>query len=118
MTACSWCGVGTAAGSRGSVVVSAADSPVKAHSPQFADSTVYRRSGGGPWREVRAGLPEPEGTVRPLLATNAEERGVFYAASNRGLFRSGDGGVGWEPVLAPLPDRYRGQSPHAIVVTP
>jgi hypothetical protein len=56
--------------------------------------------------------------VRALLATNAAERGAFSAVTNRGLFRSADGGVSWEPVLAPLPGRYRGQSPHAIAVTP
>jgi hypothetical protein len=100
------------------LVVSAADSPLTAHDSRFADSTVYRRRGRGPWQEVREGLPEPKGTVRALLATNAEERGVFYAASNRGVFRSADGGASWEPLLAPLPDRHRGRSPHAIAVTP
>jgi photosystem II stability/assembly factor-like uncharacterized protein len=100
------------------VVVSAADSPVKAHSLPLADSTIYRRSGPGPWREVREGLPEPRGTVRALLAANAGERGVFYAASNRGLFRSADGGTSWEPVLAPLPGRPGARSTHAIAVTP
>jgi hypothetical protein len=100
------------------VVVSAADSPQAAHHPQLADSTIYRRSGRSSWREVREGLPEPRGTVRALLAANAGEPSVFYAASNRGLFRSADGGASWEPLLAPLPARYRGQSPHAITVTP
>jgi photosystem II stability/assembly factor-like uncharacterized protein len=99
------------------VVVSAADSPFTAHDPELADSTIYRSSGRGPWREVREGLPEPKGTLRALLAANAEEPGVFYAASNRGLFRSADGGASWEPLLAPLPGRYRGQGPHAIAVT-
>jgi photosystem II stability/assembly factor-like uncharacterized protein len=100
------------------VVVSAASSPMHAHSPRAADSTVYRRSGGGPWREVREGLPEPSGSVRALFATNPAERGVFYAVSNRGLFRSADGGVSWEAVLPSLPGRYAGESPHAIAVTP
>jgi photosystem II stability/assembly factor-like uncharacterized protein len=100
------------------VVVSAAESPMKAHMVSAADSTLYRRGGGGPWREVREGLPEPNGTVRALLATNPDERGTFYAVTNRGLFRSTDAGVSWEPVLAPLPGRYRGQYPNAIAVTP
>jgi photosystem II stability/assembly factor-like uncharacterized protein len=100
------------------VVVSAAHSPMHAHSPEAADSTLYRRSGGGPWLEAREGLPETSGTVRALLAANAAEPGAFYAVTNRGLFRSGDGGASWEPVVAPLPGRYRGQSPHAIAVTP
>lgn len=89
-----------------------------AHVPHLADSTVYRRSGPGPWREVRGGLPERRGTMRAVLAANAAEPGVFYAATNRGVHRSGDGGLSWEPVLAPLPARYDGQSPSAIAVTP
>jgi photosystem II stability/assembly factor-like uncharacterized protein len=100
------------------VVVSAAESPMSAHSPQHADATIYRRSGAGPWREVRDGLPEPKGSLRALLAPNPAERGVFYAASNRGVFVSADAGASWEPVVAPLPDRYRGQAANAIVVTP
>src|SRR5262249_7230211 len=100
------------------VVVSAADSPFTAHDPRIAESTVYRRGGRGRWREVQEGLPEPKGTLRALLATNAEQRGVFYSASNRGVFCSEDGGVSWEPVVAPLPDRYAGQSPNAIAVAP
>src|SRR5439155_987922 len=75
------------------VVVSAAASPMEAHSREVADSTVYRRSGEGPWREVFEGLPEPKGSLRALLAANVDERGVFYAVSNRGVFRSADGGA-------------------------
>jgi photosystem II stability/assembly factor-like uncharacterized protein len=100
------------------IVVSASDSPWRAHNPRAADSTVYRRAGGEPWRRAQDGLPEPEGTVRPLLAAHGAEPGVFYAVSNRGVFRSPDGGASWEPVVAPLPDRYEGRSPHAIAVTP
>jgi hypothetical protein len=99
------------------VVVSASDSPFKAHAPHGAESTVYQRSGGGAWREVREGLPQPKGTTRPLLAANAGEPGAFYAASNHGVFRSADRGLSWEPVLAPLPERFRGQSANAIAVT-
>src|SRR5262249_15646958 len=86
--------------------------------PRIGAWTVARRSGQGRWREVREGLPEPKGTLRALLATNAEQRGVFYSASNRGVFRSEDGGVSWEPVVAPLPDRSAGQSPTPIAVPP
>lgn len=100
------------------MVVSAADSPFTAHNPRSAESTVYRRSGGAPWREVRQGLPEPKGSLRALLAANVEERGVFYSASNRGVYRSSDAGMSWEPVVAPLPDGYAGQSSNAIAVTP
>lgn len=100
------------------MLVSAADSAFTAHNPMIADSTIYRRSGQGRWREVRAGLPEPKGTLRALLAANVDEAGVFYAASNRGVFRSVDGGLSWEPLLLPPPDRRQAQSPNAIAVTP
>lgn len=105
-------------GNPDTVVVSAAESPFKAHSSQSADSTVYRRSGPGPWREVREGLPEPLGTLRALLAADAGEAGVFYAANNRGVFRSADAGVSWEPVLASSTGHFPNQSTNAIAVTP
>ncbi len=84
-------------------VVSAASSPWTAHDPRSAEATVYRRTGGGPWREVREGLPAPAGTTRALLAAHAAEPGVFYALSNRGLYRSGDAGVSWERLPVDVP---------------
>jgi photosystem II stability/assembly factor-like uncharacterized protein len=78
------------------VVVSAASSPQTAHNSAQADTTIYRRSGTDPWREVREGLPETRGSLRALLAAHPAEPGVFYAGSNRGLFRSADAGVSWE----------------------
>lgn len=99
------------------IVVSAASSPTTAHSPVHADSTVYRRTGRGPWREVRAGLPPAAGTTRTVLAANPAEPGVFYAGSSRGLFRSTDAGVGWERLDVEWPERYRRQSVSALVVT-
>jgi hypothetical protein len=100
------------------IVVSAAESYLQAHVPHFADSTVYRRTAAGPWRTAPEGLPATKGTLRPLLATNAEEPGVFYCASNRGVFRSADAAASWEPVLPALPDPRAGQSPISIAVTP
>ncbi len=38
------------------VVVSAASSPWKAHDPRAAESTIYRKTAGEPWREVREGV--------------------------------------------------------------
>lgn len=99
------------------VIVSAARSPREAHSLGAADATIYRRSGGGPWREVREGLPQPEGSVRAMLAADPAEPGVFYAAGNRGVFRSSDAGATWGPVAAPLPQPFGGQAPDALVVT-
>lgn len=100
------------------VLVSAAASPMAAHSAANAESTVYRKAGGGPWREVREGLPEPVGTTRTVLAANPEEAGAFYAASNGGVFRSADAGVTWQRLALEWPERYRHQAVGALVVTP
>jgi hypothetical protein len=98
------------------IVVSAAASPTTAHSAQHAESTIYRRAGRGAWQEVRHGLPPVVGTTRTVLAANPAEPRVFYAASNRGLFRSTDAGLGWERLDIVWPDRYLRQSVNALVV--
>ena len=110
-------GLAVDAGDPDTVVVSAVESPAHAHNPQMADSTVYRRARSGPWQEVRDGLPEPQGTLRMLFAADPAQPGCFYAASNRGVFRSLDGGGTWEPLVAPLPDRFRAQGAYAIVAS-
>lgn len=64
---------------------------------QWAESTIYRRTGEGPWEEVRAGLPEPRGTLAYVLAANEAEPHVFYGAPHQGdIYRSGDAGLSWE----------------------
>lgn len=99
------------------VVVSAARSPLQAHSPDSAESTVYRREIGGPWQEVRGGLPDMEGTIASVLAGDGAELGVFYALNNRGLYRSPDAGKDWERLEVPWPEHYLRQHPHALLVT-
>lgn len=83
------------------VLVSAARGPMQAHSPNGAESTVYRREAGGPWLEVRRGLPDTVGTIASVLATGGTEPGVFYALNNRGLYRSVDAGKDWERLEVP-----------------
>lgn len=97
------------------MVASTAHGPRQAHVPGSAESAVYRRTGRGAWQQGREGLPEPEGTLAPLVATG-EEAGVFYAASNRGLYRSGDAGESWERLQVDWPERYQTQHPEALVV--
>jgi hypothetical protein len=99
------------------MVVSAASSPMAAHSWTQAEATVYRRAGGGPWREVLDGLPETRGTTRAMLAADPAEAGVFYAANNRGVFRSADAGERWERIPLPWPDDYVRQGVQALAVT-
>jgi len=82
------------------LVTSAAPGPQQAHNPKSADSAIYRRSGGDPWRKVSEGLPGSRGMLASVLASNKAEPNVFYAANNKGVFRSGDGGSTWmEPPI-------------------
>jgi photosystem II stability/assembly factor-like uncharacterized protein len=78
------------------VVVSAASSPWKAHNLGAAESTIYRKTGVEPWREVREGLPDVEGRTVAVMAANQDEPGVFYALTSKGLYRSPDAGSNWE----------------------
>ncbi|MFC7249523.1 WD40/YVTN/BNR-like repeat-containing protein [Halomicroarcula sp. GCM10025324] len=74
------------------VVVSAASGAYAAHSTT-GTSHVYRWT-GDEWAHAMAGLPDPDGLARPVLATDDT---AFYALSNHGLFRSADGRE-WTPV--------------------
>ncbi len=98
------------------VVVSAARGPGEAHSPAYANSTVYRRAGDGAWEEIAAGLPESRGTIVPELATGRGERGAFYLASNHGVFRSSDSGLTWQQLDIPWPSSLRGQHVQGLSV--
>ena len=83
-------------GDQETIVVSAASGPWEAHNPRAAESTIYRKTAGEPWREVREGLPDVEGRTVAVMAANQEEPGVFYALTSKGLYRSPDAGSNWE----------------------
>lgn len=103
------------AGDPDTMLASAAHGPRQAHDSRNAESTLYRRTGGGARQQCRQGLPEPEGTLAPVVVTG-EEPGVFYVASNRGLYRSGNAGESWEPLEVDWPERYQTQHPRALAV--
>jgi hypothetical protein len=86
------------------IVVSAASGPRQAHTPSVAQSTIYRKTGGGAWSEVRTGLPASGGTVAYRLASNPAEPGVFYAATNQGLYRSPDAELTWQRLEVDWPE--------------
>ncbi|HEU5381735.1 MAG TPA: glycosyl hydrolase, partial [Ktedonobacteraceae bacterium] len=96
---------------------SAAPGPQEAHNPAHALSTLYRRSGDGPWQLLREGLPEPPGVLASVLATNKAEPHVFYAANNRGVFRSADAGLTWEQLAITWPASFTLKRPQALVAT-
>ncbi|HEY6540709.1 MAG TPA: glycosyl hydrolase [Ktedonobacteraceae bacterium] len=98
------------------LVISAAHGPQQAHNPQSAESAIYRRSGDSQWRRVRDGFPEPRGLLTSVLATHAAEPGVFYAANNRGVFRSADAGSSWEAMPIRWSQDLRFGRAHALVV--
>lgn len=91
------------------VIVSAASHAHAAYAAGRSDGRLYRREGGGRWRRVTGGWPDPPATIAPLVAAGGEA-GELWAADERGLHRSGDGGGRWERVAAfePRPAWLRG----------
>lgn len=99
------------------LVISAAPGPQEAHNPAQALSALYRRSGDAPWQLLREGLPEPRGILASVLATNKAEPHVFYAANNRGVFRSTDAGLTWEQLAITWPASFTLKRPQALIAT-
>lgn len=89
------------------MVASAARGPEQAHRPPTADSYIYRRTADSPWDMVSEGLPNPKGTLIYSLEANEAEPGIFYAATNKGLYRSADAGLTWKQLDVAWPERYR-----------
>lgn len=91
------------------LVVSAASHPHKAYVAGLSDGRLFRRQGGGRWERVRHGWPDPPRTIAPLLAAGREP-GELWAADERGVHRSRDGGRRWEEVagFARTPSGLRG----------
>jgi photosystem II stability/assembly factor-like uncharacterized protein len=81
------------------VVVSAASHPHAAYVTGLSDGRLYRRERQGPWERVRDGWPEPPRTIAPLLAAGGEP-GELWAADERGMHRSCDGGRTWNLAAA------------------
>lgn len=79
------------------VIVSAASSPRSAYGAGASDGRLYRRCEQGRWVRVREGWPETPNTIAPLLIPGAEA-GELWAADERGLHHSRDGGVAWRKV--------------------
>jgi hypothetical protein len=99
------------------MVVSAAPDPYAAHYPPRAESAIYRRTRGGAWQQTIEGLPETQGLVISVLASNPAEPGVFYALNNKGLFRSSDVGTAWEQLELPQKEYYLRQHPSALIIS-
>jgi len=101
------------------VVVSAASGPRSAHTVSTAEAYVYRTTNAGrdeptEWHLAMDGLPDPEGTVRSVLAAAGES--ILFALNNRGLYRSADAGASWKRVPLEWPGSYEGQTPRGLAV--
>jgi photosystem II stability/assembly factor-like uncharacterized protein len=91
------------------VVVSAASGPHSAYVAGRSDGRLYRRLARGPWERVRDGWPDKPSTIAPLLGAGATA-GELWAADERGVHRSDDGGTTWRRVVsyATAPQHLRG----------
>lgn len=91
------------------VVVSASSGPHSAYVAGRSDGRLYRRVGPERWERVRDGWPEPPSTIAPLLHTGSTSR-ELWAADERGVHRSDDGGRRWRRVISHLtsPQHLRG----------
>jgi photosystem II stability/assembly factor-like uncharacterized protein len=91
------------------VVVSASSGPYSAYVAGRSDGRVYRRHADAHWERVRDGWPDPASTVAPLLCADTET-GELWAADERGVHRSDDGGKRWRRVAsyASSPQHLRG----------
>ena len=79
------------------VLVSASRGPRSAYVAGRSDGRVYRRRVSeveAPWERVRDGWPDPPSTIAPLLRAGANA-GELWAADERGVHRSKDGGKRW-----------------------
>ena len=98
------------------LIVSAAPGPQQAHNPLHAESAIYRRASGENWQQVQEGLPPSREMLASTLAANEAEPGVFYAANNRGIYRSPDAGLTWERLAIAWPEHKDGSRPEGLLV--
>ena len=91
------------------VVVSASSGPHSAYVAGRSDGRLYRRITPDGWNRVHDGWPEPASTIAPLLCAGAKA-GELWAADERGVHRSDDGGKSWRRAVgyATSPQHLRG----------
>jgi photosystem II stability/assembly factor-like uncharacterized protein len=91
------------------VVVSGASGPRTAYVAGRSDGRVYRRVARDRWERVRDGWPERPNTIAPLLCAGTKA-GELWAADERGVHRSDDGGKSWRNLtgFATPPQHLRG----------
>ena len=90
-------------------MVSASSGPHSAYVAGRSDGRLYRRVTRERWERVRDGWPEPATTIAPLLCAGAKS-GELWAADERAVHHSEDGGKSWRRVAsyARSPQHLRG----------
>jgi photosystem II stability/assembly factor-like uncharacterized protein len=93
------------------VIVSASTGPRSAYVAGVSDGRIYRRRANHKWERVREGWPDPPNTIAPLLTAGVSP-GELWAADERGVHRSDDGGMSWRIVARyeKTPNHLRGLS--------
>ncbi|MFC4542893.1 WD40/YVTN/BNR-like repeat-containing protein [Halosolutus amylolyticus] len=101
------------------VLVSSAAGARTAHTPDRADSHVYRRHGAdADWERLDGrGLPTGEGVVRAVFETT-DENGDVYGVTNRGLFVTRDFGDRWDRVPIDWADDLETLTPRGLAMLP
>lgn len=95
-------------------LVSASIGPGQAHSVSLY-STVYRKTGDAPWKELAEGLP-CKGSYSHTLAADAKEPGVFYAMNNNGLYQLRPEDSAWHQMDVEWKEKFVHQHPSFLVV--
>ncbi|ELZ94882.1 hypothetical protein C440_07397 [Haloferax mucosum ATCC BAA-1512] len=97
------------------VLMSAANSAMRAHSVETAESFLYRRRGDEPWERLdETGLPTGAGVTRAVLASG-RKAGECYAANDRGLYRTVEFGDSWNRLDVPWSGERQTASGLAVV---
>ena len=91
------------------VIVSASSHPRSAYVARHADGRIFRRTSDGDWQRVTHGWPDPPNTIAPLLVAGTAP-GSLWAADERGIHHSDDGGPHWHTAAAfrSTPNNLRG----------
>ena len=91
------------------VVVSGSSGPYSAYVAGRSDGRLYRRLTHERWERVHDGWPESASTIAALLCAGVKV-GELWAADERGVHRSDDGGKSWRRAVgyATSPQHLRG----------
>ncbi|SFL23297.1 Photosynthesis system II assembly factor YCF48 [Halogranum rubrum] len=97
------------------VLVSSASGAYSAHSASRAETYVYRKVDGETWERLDGrGLPMGDGVTRAVLVAGGG--GEFYAANNRGLFHTTDGGDSWRELAVEWPTSFESQTVRGLAL--